>query len=321
MNVKPKLRWPRAALLAALVAVPVALVLAQQAPALPQSAPQQEKPAAAAPPAPSDAPEVIPVPLPQGTRLYLKDGNYLLVREYKVLNGRVSYWSVERGAWEEIPVDLVDWDATHRGEAEEVERRKHIDEKLQEIKEHERAVSLTVDTSIEVAPGVFLPDAPGFYIVANGGVASLSQNLADSHMSMKRLFVQVITPIPMVPTKHDVKLKGEHAKLRIRDSQPEFYFRTADQREPAVILVRARVHGGARQITAIDTDAAGESRTKETRIPLSDWVVALGTFRYTIGQKLEPGEYAFVESVPEQGLDLYLWDFGVDGPASVPPKN
>jgi len=313
MNVKPTLRW----LVAALAAAPAALALAQQAPAPSQSPPSKEQ---QAPAAPAEAPEVIPVPLPQGTRLYLKDGNYLLVREYKVLNGRVSYWSVERGAWEEIPAELVDWDATHRGEAEEVERKKQIDQKLQEIKEHERAVSLTVDTSIEVAPGVFLPDAPGFYIVANGTVTSLAQDLADSHLSMKRMFVQVITPIPVVPSKRDVNLKGEHAKMRIRDSQPEFYFRTADQREPALILVRAHVRSGARHITELNTNVAHETRTKETRIPISDWVVAQSTFRYTLGQKLEPGEYAFVESVPDQGMDLYLWDFGVDPPENTPPR-
>lgn len=313
MNVKSILRW----LIAALAASPVAFALAQQASAPPQSSPEQDKPT---PAVPMDAPQIIAVPLPQGTRLYLKDGNYLMVREYKVKNGRVTYWSVERGAWEEIPDELVDWDATHRGEAEEVERKKQIDQKLEEIKEHERAVSLTVDSDIEISPGIFLPDAPGFYIVANGAIASLSQDLAESHLSMKRLFVKVITPVPVVPTKRDVKLKGEHAKMRISDSQPEFYFRTPEQREPALVLVRARVHGGERQITAISTSMTGESRTKETRIPISDWVVARGTFRYTVGQKLDPGEYAFVESVPEQGMDLYLWDFGVDAPATSPSK-
>ncbi len=316
MNAASTLRW----LSAALVAAPVALAL-QQPPAPSQTTPSQSAPAPA-PDKPADAApaETIPVPLPQGTRLYLKDGNYLLVREYKVANGRVTYWSVERGAWEQIPNDLVDWDATHRGEAEDAERKKQIDQKLEEIKEHERAVSLTVDTSIEVAPGVFLPDAPGFYLVTNGTIASLNQDLANSHMSMKQLFVQVITPIPVVPTKHDVTLKGEHAKMRIRDLQPEFYFRTADQREPAIILVRAQVHSGERHITAFLTNIARETRSKETRIPISDWVVAQGTFRYTLGRKLEPGEYAFVESVPEQGIDLYVWDFGIDAPADAPPK-
>jgi hypothetical protein len=36
-------------------------------------------------------------------RLYLKDGSFHLVREYKVEGDRVNYYSVERSDWEEVP--------------------------------------------------------------------------------------------------------------------------------------------------------------------------------------------------------------------------
>jgi hypothetical protein len=314
MNARPILRW----LAAPLVLAPASFALKQQAaPPAPQS-PAQEK-TAPAPARPSSG--TIPVPLPRGTRLFLKDGNFLLVREYKIAGDRVRYWSVERSAWEEIPTQLVDWDATHKGEAEDAGRKKEIDEKLKDIAQHERAASLDVDTSIEAAPGVYLPDDPGFYVVANGAVASLSQDLADSHLSMKRLFVQVITPIPIVRSKRDVEMKGAHAKLRVGDSQPEFYFRTADQREPVVTLVRARVHGNTRHISEININVVGDSSTKADWIRLERWLVARGTYRYTVEQKLEPGEYAFIETVAEKGMDLYVWDFGVDAAGAPRAKN
>src|SRR5580692_2465030 len=41
-------------------------------------------------------------------KLYLKDGSFQLVREYKVDGDRVQYYSVERSDWEEIPANLVD---------------------------------------------------------------------------------------------------------------------------------------------------------------------------------------------------------------------
>jgi len=314
MNARLIVRW----LVAPVLAAPALLALAQQAAPPPPQAPAQEKTAPAAAP---DKSAAIPVPLPQGTRIFLKEGNYLLVREYKIEGARVRYWSVERSAWEEIPAQLVDWDATHKGEAEDAGRKIEIDEKLKEIAQHERAASLDVDTSIEAAPGVYLPDEPGLYVVANGAIASLKQDLADSHLSMKRFFIQVITPIPVVPSKRNVEMKGAHAKLRVSDPQPEFYFRTADQREPNVTLVRARVHGDTRQISEINVNIVGDAHSKENRMRLERWLVARGTYRYTIEQKLEPGEYAFIETVPEKGIDMYMWDFGVDAASAPRTKN
>ena len=53
---------------------------------------------------------------PHRTRLILKDGSYQVVMSYQVNGNIVRYYSAERDATEEVPADLVDWDATHKWE-------------------------------------------------------------------------------------------------------------------------------------------------------------------------------------------------------------
>ena len=48
----------------------------------------------------------------ENVKLYLKDGSYQLVREYKVENDRVTFYSLDRDDWEEVPASLVDLDKT-----------------------------------------------------------------------------------------------------------------------------------------------------------------------------------------------------------------
>jgi hypothetical protein len=69
-------------------------------------------------------------------KLYLKDGDHHLVREYKVEGDRVRYYSVERGDWEEIPLELVD---LKRTEAETNARQAAIEEEAKMITAEDKA--------------------------------------------------------------------------------------------------------------------------------------------------------------------------------------
>jgi len=83
----------------------VALVVALAGAGIAQQAAQ--RPVLDAPPAST---------APHRTRLILKDGSYQVVMSYQVKGKIVSYASAERGGTEEIPYDLVDWDATKKWE-------------------------------------------------------------------------------------------------------------------------------------------------------------------------------------------------------------
>ncbi len=56
-------------------------------------------------------------------KLYLKDGTYHLVREYKVEGDNLRYYSIERSDWEEIPASLVDLNRTKQELADQAESR------------------------------------------------------------------------------------------------------------------------------------------------------------------------------------------------------
>src|SRR5438270_10445912 len=69
-------------------------------------------------------------------KLYLKDGDYHVVREYQVLGDRIRYYSTERGDWEEIPKDLVDLPKTQR---ERGARQEEVKKEAQQADEEEKA--------------------------------------------------------------------------------------------------------------------------------------------------------------------------------------
>jgi hypothetical protein len=96
--------------------------------------------------------------------------------------------------------------------------------------------------------------------------------------------------------------------------------RTADAREPALELIRAKVRADSRQIENVD-QLFGEQRSMRNTLPMQRWEVARGVYRFTLGQALEPGEYVLAEIVQSEGLSLYVWDFGVDAAAARAAKS
>ena len=248
--------------------------------------------------------------LPRGTKLVLKSGSYELVREYAIESDRVRYYSLDRSQWEVIPTAIVDWDATKKEEAEEEKSQAALLSKVQKQEDEHTAVqSLDIDASLEVAQGVFLPPGVGLFAFDGKTVVQVPQAETDSHVSKTRFLEKVLVPVPLVPSRHIIAIPGEHSKFRL-NSQPEFYLRTEDAGTPDVELIRATVHSGERHIMNLD-ELMGAQHTTSDTIPMQQWVVAKGVYRYTLGEKLLRGEYVVAELLPNEGMSLYVWDFGV----------
>jgi hypothetical protein len=263
-----------------------------------------------------------------GKKLVLKDGNYQLVREYQRNGDRVKFFSAERGAWEEIPAAMVDWDATAKAEAAAAAAKDELLKKVRQQQEQQRRdMPLDVDASLPVAPGIFLPPGEGLFVVEGKSVTQLDQVAAQIRTDKKQLLKQVLSPVPIVPGKRNVEIPGAKAVRRINSERPEFYLREAppdpDRATPIrtsswpgeigleVALVRLTVKSGKREIESIRTMFGQQVSEDRNVIGIQRWDVAQNVFRFTLGEALPAGEYAFAQILPD-GINLYVWDFGVD---------
>jgi hypothetical protein len=258
----------------------------------------------------------IPSALPKGKKIILKDGTFQLAREYSVEGDRVRYWSVESSQWEEIPASLVDWDATHKSEAEQAARDAELKAKIRASALAQRTKDIDVDRSLEIKPGLFLPDGVGFYALDhNNSIREMKQSTAEVKRSTGREVEKILSGVQLIPSKATMDIPGERAAMRLSTAEPEFFMRTVDRREPRFRLLRAQVKGGHRLIDTVSIRFTGEEKHNATDIEIQTWVPATGVYRYTVDERLEPGEYAFVEMTAD-GISGYVWDFGVDAPGT-----
>jgi hypothetical protein len=300
------------ALLASLLAASVGNPLSaspQQTPSPAGSAPSQASSSKASP---SGA------VLPRGKKLMLKDGGFQLVREYQVEGDRVRYYSIDSGQWDEMPADLVDWDKTKKVAEEEASRDAAVLAKARATEAERHAEALDIDASVEAAPGVFLPPGEGLFSFDGKSVLKLAQAPIESKLVKKKTIEQILVPVPIIPTQHSVTIHRPHAEYRVDNGQPEFYMRLADAREPDLELIRATTRGDSREIEKLD-QLFGQKRLSKSTLPMQRWQVAPGLYRFTLGTPLEPGEYALAEVVEDNGMSLYVWDFGVDAGTKGPP--
>jgi hypothetical protein len=248
---------------------------------------------------------------PRGKKLILSDGSFHLVRSYERRGDRVRYYSIERSAWEEIPASLVDWGATQKDEAAAAALDSKIEEKKKEFRMERIAEEVDADASLEIAPRIFLPDGPGLFVLEGKTIRSLQLIGADVKTDKRRILAQIFTPIRL-PTLQRVELPGAHASFRISTAQPEFFIRTPDGHEPEMELIQALVKGAVREIGRVNTLSSGDKIEDRKVVSVERWKLAKGVFRLTLSQSLEPGEYVLAEIRPEEGMDLGVWDFGVD---------
>ena len=263
----------------------------------------------------------------QTTRLILKDGSYQAVVKYEVQGDRVHYLSAERYEWEDLPASLVDWDATQKCEAD-LKSGKLV--KLTETPEEREEREKEEANSPELAPGLRLPGSGGVFLFdqyqGKPELAEIVQNGSEVNKNASKNVLRA-TLNPLASSKQSIEIKGAHAQIQSHGPRPTIYI-DIDQGGVNDIalsdrfrIVRAEMKSGGRVVGNLKIAFSGKVSQQNTFVPAQ--VERLGTgewVKLTSTADLAPGEYAVVEMLGPQEMNLYVWDFGVNPGAPANPN-
>ncbi len=272
-------------------------------------------------------------------RLILKDGSYQDATKWEVQGDRVHYFSSERNEWEDVPNSLVDWKATDQYEKDRASG-KLSPEAIQLEKELEAQRTEDESKSPHVAPGLRLPEDGGIFVLdtylTEPQLIPLDQNDGEvNRQTGHNVLHGVINPIG--GSKHTIELPGARSNLQVHATLPTIYINLEagtddDQadakkgKKPAAQLpwdrfriVRAQAKGDKRIVGAIKVTISGKASSEEQIIPTDAEQLAQGWIKLTPKAPLTPGEYAIVELLGKEGMNSYVWDFGMhpDAPANL----
>jgi hypothetical protein len=235
-------------------------------------------------------------------KLYLKDGSYHIVREYKTEGDRVKYYSVERSSWEEMPVALVD---LKRTESEIAGRKAALAEEAKVLSAEDKAER---DLQEEVSK---IPQNPGVYFYPAGPKSELKTiKTAESQVKGNkfRSILKAASPIPMVSGKATLELDKEHSLNLISDPNQEFYIQlSAAERFGIIRLTPQKGVRIVERLTIIPVSKEVVEQRDDVEI-LRKQMADGGLYKIWPAKPLEPGEYAVVE-FSEGKLNVQVWDF------------
>jgi hypothetical protein len=270
----------------------------------------------------------------QSKRLILKDGSYQLATKWEQKDDRVRFFSAERNEWEEIPNALVDWDATGKWEEDraagkESKEAVELEREMQEEREEEEL------RSPHVAAGLRLPPEGGVYALdtylALPELVPLDQSTGEVNRHTGHNVLRAAIN-PLAGAKSTIEIAGPRSKIQMHASLPAIYI-NLDAREDAsdsarqgpelpwdrFRIVRAEVKGDKRIVGTLKTTVVGKSSQEQEAVLATAEQMSEGWIKLTPKAPLPPGEYAVAELLGKQGMNSYVWDFGVhaDAPANL----
>lgn len=288
--------------------------------------------------------------LAQNHRLILKDGSYQVVRKYEVVGDRVRYISIERsGEWEELPADLVDWEATRKWERDHTgpyqEEASPAMKEAEEIDKEEADERNDMKSRMpEVAHGLELPDEDGVFVLDTYRGTPELVELMPSELGIQAKNKHGISTLnPLAGSKASLELQGQQAKVHLHVNDPAIYLSLDSQENAEQVVSHAmtvptngakemanRKHGAhsptsgfaivrvderkeMRIVGAVHVSPTGTITQDEDVIPAKVEILpGKHWMKLTPASQLTIGEYALVEILSASDINQSVWDFRVD---------
>jgi hypothetical protein len=274
-------------------------------------------------------------------RLYLKDGSYQSVTKYEVKGERVRYMSADRGEWEELPKSMVDWPATEKYEKDRAAgaptpEAAALDKELEADRESEEA------RSPHVAPGLQLPEEGGVFLLdtyeSRPELVPLDQRGGAVNKNLKgNILRSAVNPI--ASNRQTVEVPGKHSPVQAHVSVPALYINidrgqddegaaappkkdeSAAKKDAAPTdrfrIIRLEAKGDKRVVGEIKVAVYGKISQDAKFVATTSQPINGGWVKVTPTESLPAGEYAVVEMLGKEGMNLYVWDFGVNPNAAA----
>lgn len=267
----------------------------------------------------------------QAKRLILKDGSYQLAQKYEINGERVRYYSAERGEWEELPKNMIDWDATEKYEQGRLQGAPSP-EAVQLDKELEAEQRAEEARSPKIAPGIRLPEDGGVFLLDtyqnHPQLNELQQSGGELNRNTKSNILRAAIN-PLASAKQTIELPGARAKTQSHTAVPAIYV-NIDPRDAAgnaapakgeppplppserFKIVRAEIKNGKRIAGGIKIAPYGKVKADERFVAATVQELSGGWVKLSPKDPLPTGEYAIAEILGKEGMNLYVWDFGVN---------
>jgi hypothetical protein len=266
-------------------------------------------------------------------RLILKDGSYQLATKWEVKGDRVRYLSAERDEWEELPNSLVDWPATDKFEKD---RAAGIPAPEAVELDKELAAERAADEAKrpQVAPGLRLPDDGSVMLLDTfqnqPQLVELQQNGGEVNPNTKGNILRAAIN-PAASRTRSIELDGPHAKIQAHTTLPAIYVNLPNQDSSATSqpiqpqqaqqpeqpwdrfhIVRMQLKKGRRIVGDVKINPLGKVSQEQKVVPTTAQQLTGGWVKVTPTAALDPGEYAVVELLGKDGMNAYVWDFGLN---------